>query len=258
MSDIVFDLPPVVGAPVSPSKPPEEPLVLVEGFSVDFMKTAVRITLPDGESKLMAYQEAIPVFREYFIGRDDDGSKSKATLFPPGVYAMEESSTHLKLAMYYPEGKQKIQYRTSAPKLSVVPNIIVRVDLRKSGQDFEIANSKYFATSIPFPELPRAVTAIEGSSSKVTYLPFTNVYDDFRMCFGSNSMPRIFKNRDLRELFWYYNFLWNSPFNDDLGIRALRSNRDGYYSDHGLWYTHLAKLAEDNKPFPYAAIGIAP
>lgn len=256
MSDIVFPDPavPSVAAPV---EPPPEPLVKVEGFHVDFMANAVKMTLPSGESKLMSYMDAIPVFREFFVSKESDGTKSKSTLLPPNVYAFDESHSQIKLGMYFPEGKQMIQYGAQKPVSSIVPNIVVVAMLKKIGQDFEIGAVKYYSTSLMLSEFPLQFASLEaGSHPKIGLLPFTNTYPDHRMCYGQCHMPRVFKNRDLRELYWYYAFLWNSPFNDDLGISALHNAHSSFRNSHKEWYAHLGKLAAENKPFPYSEIGL--
>jgi hypothetical protein len=66
------------------------------------------------------------------------------------------------------------------------------------------------------------------------------------MCYGGNSMPSHFQDNNLQGLNWYYQFLFESPFNNDLGLRSLKE--EVVAQD---WFKTLETAAKNNEPFPY-------
>ena len=129
---------------------------------------------------------------------------------------------------------------------------IISVYLSKSDSNiFKVTDSKYFATKEPLGSISRTLAT---SSSGFSNLPFSNVYDSGSLCFGTAMKISSFTPPDLRGVHSYYQVLFDSAFNNDLGIKALKSGRR--QEPVSKWYDYLATLAADKKPFPYKELQI--
>lgn len=248
MSETVVQAPPVETQAIPPE---DDPIVTQQqAVSIDIMDRAARLTLSDGRTKMVSHTQLARALKS-FLDREEAVSGMKMKL-PPNVYAMDISSTHIVLGMYYPECIRDVNFHNSV-KPRVTPNVILTVTLKKeTGNDWKVAESLYFCTSLPLAEFPREIVKAPDRSKKITILPFSNVYDTGRVCVGQNGLIYNYKNGDLRALNWHFEFLWKTPFNYDLGVKALRTSNFNVDS----WFAHLAKLAEEKKPFPYSEIGI--
>ena len=77
------------------------------------------------------------------------------------------------------------------------------------------------------------------------------MYHDGRMCTGENAVVRSLPEEDLRGLAALSEMAFNSPFNRDLGVRAVPS----YNSDPAKWFALLAEKAAKGEGFPYNLLG---
>lgn len=250
--------PPLTPTPI-PILDPKQKVIIEdtsrEGIRVDMLDDFVRVYLLNGTTKDLGYMDFVISLLDFHgkLKSEDESSDSPLQL-PENVYAIENTATRLKIGQYFPGGIREVQYNSSkVPRL--VPNIIISIVLLKQAEkgSFEVESIKYLCTSLAFQELPRKIYAGPNLAGKISILPFSNMYDRGDMCFGANQTVRNFTKNDLRGLKRYHDVLWDSPFNDDLGVRALRTST---YGTTAKWFAYLAKCAKDGLPFPYSDIGI--
>ena len=233
-----------------PAKPQEEELGGEHlAVSIDLLDKVARLTLANGMTKLLSYTQVARLINKYLETQEIvTGLKLK---LPPNVFALNLNSSSASLSMYFPTNIRPVNFHgQSLPR--VLPNVIVTVSMSRNGEDFKVTDVQYFCTSLDFPEFPRDIVTSENRARKITVLPFSNIYDTGKMCFGQNQMVRDFKKGDLKGLLFYYDSIWLSPFNNDLGVKALRGGN--YNVD--TWFQLLANLAIKGEPFPYQHIGI--
>lgn len=173
------------------------------------------------------------------------GETLDGVLLPSNTFYFARSLTKIQLSCYYSGGIRNLKYG-SWDRPSVIPNIIVSHALTKSGDAWSVATSRYFVTDLPVSGLPNRFINSVSHEEHIFAMCFTNTYSDCRMCYGSNAMPQTFRGNSLRGLDWYYQFLFETPFNDDLGLSPVKDR-----PSPATWYSKLAALAEEGKPFPY-------
>lgn len=183
-------------------------------------------------------------FKQILDSQVSQGTSVAPVKLPLGAYLFGKSTNQIEVNMYFPEEMKTIKYvrdgRTKEITLPF-PNLIIYVKLAFRSDHWAVVDSHYFATHKKVGQLPNQFISRVDLANQIWPLPFSNVYDDGRLCFGNNTMTVRFKD-DLSGLFWYYRVLFEAPFNDDLGIKNV---------SHGpsvsAWYTELSKL----KAFPY-------
>ncbi|HET8686720.1 MAG TPA: hypothetical protein VFM18_08655 [Methanosarcina sp.] len=170
--------------------------------------------------------------------------RTEELFLPSNTYYLGRSAGKIMLTCYYAGGVRNVKY-FDADRPSVVPNIIVSYLVNTTGDIWKVSSAKYFCTDLPPSRLPRRFITSESHSERIFGIPFSNHYGEGRMCYGNNVMPVSFPNGNLRGLDYYYQFLFTSPFNDDLGVRAVAG-----HSVSG-WYSKIAKIASEGGSFPY-------
>jgi hypothetical protein len=163
---------------------------------------------------------------------------------PSNMIFFSQNSKEIRLSCYYPSSIRPLLYNGMKMEI-VAPNMIISHVLRRDGKDWVTYSSKYFCTDNPINKLPKTFIDDVDHNRRIFLSALSNTYAEARMCTGGNHMPARFKDDNLRGLDWYYKFLWESPFNDDLGIAAVRGM---YVSD---WYNILSQAAKDGKSYPY-------
>ena len=166
-------------------------------------------------------------------------------MLPSNTYYFARSAFRIELSCYYTGGVKNIKY-FDKDRPSVIPNIIISHSLERSGSDWNLLSSRYFCTDLPVGLLPATFVNAAKPADRIFRLPFTNTYQDGRMCYGGNSMQSIFRNENLRGLDWYYGYLFETPFNDDLGVNGLEGRLSA-----SSWYEKLADRASEGQGFPY-------
>ncbi len=164
---------------------------------------------------------------------------------PTNMFFFRQSATQMLISSYYAGGVKDLLYNSRKMKIAV-PNIIVSHTLKKDGEDWLITDTKFLCTDLPPSKLPRTFIQSVDHHARIFLLPMSNTYDDGRMCYGNNQMPMRHKDNNFRGLDYFYRYMWETPFNNDLGIRAIRDRHDV-----GSWYNILAQAAKDGKDFPY-------
>lgn len=235
---------------------PSEDLVHVDGITVDLLQDAVRLHLGKGFEKLVSYEDFIDTISKLMDKNKEIDKLSKLWL-PPGVFYLAMSSRKMEIACYYPECQRDLTYHArnatkAITRKSVIPNILISHVLTKDkGDTWGVSDTRYFCTDKPLQELARK--CYFSLNDGLSLMPFTNTYTNGRLCYGQNVRTSQVTVPDMRGLHWYYEMLFTTPFNDDLGINAIS------YANITVptWYQLLANLAIENKPFPYDKLNTA-
>lgn len=259
MSDININVTPPTAPPeviILGSSPKDEPLEkldrLEDGIPVCLFKTGVRVEIKPGIYKMISYDDFLSDLRSNRDALDGDISAGRKIFLPTGCFYLETSATAIKLSCFYPEKVENISFMGTVRK-SVIPNIIISSILYGRGEEFTLQEAKYFVSKNPFQSIRREFVT---SNCGYPYLPFTNVYDDGRLCYGTAMKASKYKLPDLRPIHSLYQVLFDSDFNNDLGLRNLKSEtyRSNGVNGHRKWYELLEHLAKTNKPFPYEEV----
>lgn len=180
-------------------------------------------------------------------------TKLDAMALPFGTFIFAKSAGTIQLSCYYPEQKKKIKYQSSRYGEPVnitefeipFPNMVISHNLNKKDGFWMVSDTRYMVTTKTPNQLPNDFVQMNKNPSLGLFLPpFTNVYNECRLCYGQNTMPSKFHN-NLRGLDYYYQVLFESPFNNDLGIKGVKP--EFRKSDVGAFY----KALSEQETFPY-------
>ena len=225
----------------------------VDAVTADLLAESVRLHIGKDFYKYISYPDFVITLQGLLEKEVVDKDKQQYW-FPPGLFYFAKGAGIIELTFYYPECIQDIIYGDTKRK-SVVPNILISHSMKlKGSNEYTLNDTKYLCTHKSIEQLPRKFYW-EPDSRIFTTIPFTNTYGDGKLCYGYNSRPSSITPPDFRPLHWYYHMLFTTPFNNDLGIPGIRSGSP-YRSSFGSWYKHLAKLAEEKKPFPYTELNL--
>lgn len=215
-----------------------------QAIPVTLLQTHVEIELVSGQKKNISY-DSFKDLMNRSVNHVEQAPVISGILPPSNMIFFSQSATQMHINVYHPGGNKEMLYHQD--KLTIVaPNIIIGFTLRKEGADWIVSHANYFCTDLPLNKLPRTFINEVRHSAGIYDLPMSNTYGGGAMCYGGNSMPARFKDGNLRGLDWYYRYLWETPFNDDLGIRAVSNS-----IRVSTWYNALTKHAKANKVFPY-------
>lgn len=242
----------VVEAPLSDLEKSLLAMVEVNGQEVVLLDDSVIVKGVGGIAKTVSYEDFI---NSILKAANTLYKETKLALtLPTSAFYVAVGPTEVDVSCYYEEGIKPFQFVTEKGEVDkfdiVVPNIIVSHKLKREKNDWVNMDAYYTVTDTPVNKLPMDRLIMNVDRPKHIYLmPFTNAYDSCNMCYGGNKMPARFVDNNLRGLDYYYNFLWESPFNNDLGIRS-KVDRSKFGTPK-QWYHFLRDLAKDKKPFPY-------
>lgn len=173
--------------------------------------------------------------------------KMEGFQLPANCFYFARSSNEINLSCYYAERTATIKHVGSRSYEIKFPNTIISHKLVKHNtKDWKVQESRYFVTDKKVTVLPKTFIFEVSANNRIWLFPFPNTYSEGRMCYGGNSMPTVFSESNLAGLNWHYQFLFDSPFNNDLGIRSLANEPS--ITD---WFRKLEKANKDNTPFPY-------
>jgi len=234
--------------------PPGDKESNVQAVSLDILQECVRLNFNNGFSKLVSFENLIDTLSEA-IGKDKKSVNLESLSLPKGVFFMESNSSSMNLACFYEGGVRDVNFNGQVLK-RIVPNVILYFKLFKGKAEGEWIHSSttYFCTDSSLTDVPREFINKVSSSNRIFLLPFPNMYAEGAMCTGQNQLPKNFVKGDLRPLQWHFDMVWTSPFNYDLGIRALRENSKFADGHRGIeqWFVHLAEIAKTEDPqFPF-------
>lgn len=221
-------------------------------LDVSVMESSVRIDLGGGTYKYISIEDFMKILSTASSKVREDVVVGYQ--LPSNVFFLASSGTNLYLSCYYPGGVKNLKYQRGSSKEvldrpSAIPNIIISHKIAIESDKLTMQSSQYFCTDLPVSSLPGEFLTRPAHEKRVFLLPFTNTYGSANMCFGQNSMPTTFTNGVLKGLHWYYQYLFESPFNDDLGLNAI--DREKFSGPPQEWYSLLATKAEGGESFPY-------
>lgn len=237
----------------SDTKPEPEKGITVDGITVDLLDDCVQVHQGKGITKFIAYEVFLELLNK-IANKNGTKEKRQDYYLPSGTYYFTVSSTTMQVACYYPECKREIKYRprgvsSSESRMTVViPNLVIAHTLtKKDSTTWVVSDSRYLVTYKTLSQIERRFPS--KSDPDMERMCFTNVYGDARLCYGENVRVAELKMPDLRGLSWYYEILFISPFNDDLGLNML--TKTAFRENYSSWYKHLEKLAQTNGSFDY-------
>lgn len=233
MSDVVIEEQPKV----------VETLVEVTVQEVQFFEDHVRAILTGGVEKILSHDEFRAILNK--TAGLTAAQKLEGFNLPSNVFFFAHSATEIQISCYYASRVSEIRYHNKKMKI-VMPNLVISHVLNSLGKgEWQMSQSKYFSTEKSVSQLPRTFIDRVDHGAGIYLMPMSNTYDEGRMCYGGNQMVNRFVENNLRGLDWYYQYMFESPFNDDLGVRAV--------SGFGVkeWYLELEKIAKEGGTFPY-------
>lgn len=169
---------------------------------------------------------------------------------PPNVYLFARAGSMLQLSCYYPERRATLRHgergatkdRQKAVENVLLPNVIITHTLKQDNNHWLLTDSRFLACSKTINQITDGTFQTSASAEAGTYrMPYPNFYDDFRMCYGQNT-PIMRYNNNLRGLDYFYQLIWEAPFNYDLGI-----NVPTFQGRIPEWFKHLTTC----EAFPY-------
>lgn len=260
MSDILFQAPPL-SAPGVEELPPTPPEVIkaktppgfeTQGISAQLLEEYVVVEYQPGMFKNISYLDFFNTLKG-LVTNEKPTLATTSYMLPTGCFYIEVTENNkIQMSCYYPECKREIKF-TGNPaglfkEICAIPNIIISSTLHiEKGNVYKVGDIKYMSTRLTLPEIPRKI--VTNADRGMGLLPFTNVYDNGRLCFGSATVVHSVTLPDLRPMHGLYELLFSSSFNNDLGLYALKNPPSR--ADYIQWYKKLAKCAKDNVSFPY-------
>lgn len=238
MSDIAMD----IEAGVK-----EENMVDAKGQHIILLEDSVGVMIGDDVSQIekrITYEDFHSIISTILNRRNEESMEGFQ--LPSNCFYFAKSANSIQLSCYY--GERIAEMKHLGDKYMVkTPNFIISHNLEKqTGKSWKSTNSKYFCTNSKVGALPKGFIWAPNGNQKIYLSPFPNTYAEGNMCYGGNQMPVQHQDNNLAGLNWYYQFLFESPFNNDLGLRALKEEIDAT-----SWFTKLKEVATKNEPFPY-------
>lgn len=178
----------------------------------------------------------------------NNSSRLETIALPPNCFTIAKTANQLEFNCYYPEAIKEIKYKSYYDNVVETyrvpfPNTILYVSLIKSDNKWNLNTLKYFCTNKRVTQLPNdSLISKSDSGEGIFIMPFTNFYEDGRMCYGQNTMVSQFPENNVRGTEWYYQVIFEGTFNDDLGVKGLTTSKSA--KD---WYKELAEKTS----FPY-------
>jgi hypothetical protein len=240
MSDIVIE---------SSIKPAviEEKLIDAAGQHIVLLEDCVLALVGDNIShvdKRISYEDFSAIIGTVLNRKTDE--QLQGFQLPSNCFYYAVSGTTIQLSCYYVERVADVHLGTAKYTIKT-PNIVVSHSLVKhNSKTWKHAGARYFCTDAKVNGLPKNFIFDVNHAGRIFTSPFPNTYSEGAMCYGSNSMPSMFTDNNLRGLQWYYEFLFESPFNNDLGLRGVATE-----PSISSWFSKLADAAKTNGPFPY-------
>jgi hypothetical protein len=227
--------------------------VIMKGVEFKLLEDAAVVTTPNGTSKTISLQDCYNMIAYAFNKAVEENGAE--IMLPRNCVYIRSTSKTMYVTLYYPESVQELHFQAGgvSRKYKIpTPNIVICLSLDiatnpKGDSEARIGVTKYFCTDYPLGALKIKHTTQVDHANGIYLMPFSNVYDDGKLCTGENAMPSVMPRNDLRRINWQFDVLWSSPFNNDLGLNALSGWDAGVQS----WYAHLAERLTNGQKFPY-------
>jgi hypothetical protein len=223
--------------------PPEYAGQTVLGKKILLFEQHVEVELDNGMTKTISIAD----FQNALARCLNVEEETRGFLMPANCFFFAIGITEIKLSCFYPGRKRRISFSPGGSRggkteyVIPFPNIIISHKLKRNAGKADWTASKYIATSKPITQIPLKFVWDLDPVNQLWSLPFSNIYEDGRLCYGGNSVPKQFVD-NFRGLDWHFAVLYNSPFNHDLGVRNTTKSW-GVDS----WYAEL----ERHEIFPY-------
>lgn len=235
----------------APKAPVKE--VMMKGVDIKLLEDAAIVTMPNGTSKTISLQDCYNMISFAFQKAVEDNGAE--IMLPKNCIYIRTTSKTMYITLYYPEGTYDLHYQYGGTdrKFKIpTPNIVVCLTLdittnSKGDAEARVTSAKYFCTDYPQGAFKVKHSTSVDHNLGLYLLPFSNIYEDAKLCTGENAMPTVMPRNDLRRLNWHFEVLWNSPFNNDLGLHAVRD----WESNVQSWYVHLQERHQQGLKFPY-------
>lgn len=225
-------------------------LALANGLPVTIFQECVGVQLGSHMTKYIALVDFVKMFSNAV--QASQASAMEAISYPEGVYAVGRQADGICVGLYRRGGMRDVLYEYyesgRVPRKMPAPNVVVNLKLAQRSDGWFVESSRYFCTDKTFGQLGSEIHMSPNPSARMWLLPYTNMYEGGDMCFGANSMPRVFPTDNLRGLAYYVDVIWASPFNNDLGVKSAIQE---YRGNPESWYNLLAEYGERGEPFPY-------
>lgn len=219
-------------------------------FSIELFDDHAQIGRSDSKlRKPVSFQDLVNIVGEV-SQQTMSYSRSENVRLPTGTYLTVYAGNRLNICTYHPQHEAVLTHRQKKFKITL-PNIVVHhvLQVSNNGAKHEVKDTFYYCTPCDVNNLPNV---IPSRVPKVFgWVPFPNFYENFRMCFGGNSLLHVVEGGDLRMLNMFYDVIEGSPFNDDLSLYGVN-----YTRDKREWFEYLAKCHEEGKGFPYDQLSL--
>jgi hypothetical protein len=227
--------------------------IMMKGVEIKLLEDAAIITMPNGTTKTTSLQDFYNMISFAFSKAVEDNGAE--IMLPKNCIYLRTTSKSIYVTLFYPEGIYDLHYQYGGrdrkykiPTPNVVVCLILDITTNPKGEaEARVTNAKYFCTDYPQGAFKIKHSTGVDHGNGLYLLPFSNVYEDGKLCTGENAMPTVMPRGDLRRLNWHFDVLWNSPFNNDLGLHAIGSWDAGVES----WYVHLQERQQQGLKFPY-------
>jgi hypothetical protein len=238
---------------LTPATPPvaEAPVVMDQavGEQVTLFEDCVSIVV-NNVTRYIPYPAFFEALKARVEGEGVDSSGScKGISLPRGCTWFGQKGPVMELNVLVPACTREVNFRGRKYKIPV-PNVLIYFKIENRSSKLHVVAVKYFCTDREGGAVPTSLITRIDANQRVWLLPMPNTYAEANMCYGENSMPYEQPLDNLRGLSWFYEYMFASPFNNDLGVKALASNRE----DGEAWFKYLAKLSTEGKPFPYSRL----
>ena len=218
-------------------------------LNVLFTEKSALITAGKFEKRISIEDFYLLLGRQITKTTESDG---KSFSLPVGCVVFEQKFKKIRLVCFYPETIKEVTYKngdgsnvtTKAYKIPF-PNLLIQVTLKEQDNGDWLGDPPlYYVSSEPLSRIIDSVktNSVSPQLDNIFIVPFTNFYDNGTMCYGTSNYFSRFSNNDLRGINYYYQVIFDSAFNNHLGIHNI--NFKGGMKD---LLTHLSTL----ETFPY-------
>lgn len=189
---------------------------------------------------------SISDFKQILDGFIKSDKEIENMQMPFGTFLFGKANGVIHISCYYPSRRAIIKHldrddRTPSEFSVPLPNIVISHQLKQEGSSWIVQDTRYFCTDRKVTSMAEGEFIFSPNVEKGIYLlPFTNMYPEGRMCFGGNSPPRKCTN-NLNPLDYYYKLIEASPFNNDLGLRGVSTDKTPK-----SWFKEMSEMTEFN------------
>lgn len=240
----------------------ESPLILpekelkyrdVQGQRLTLLKDAVIVHGENGVDKTTSLNDFVRSMNAAYSA-SNSSTEDVDFQMPQACRFFSIGRESLRVTNYYPSSVQTIKYSPRGGNTQtfriIVPNIILSFKLTKDKTNDKTWRLRsdhvmYLCTNLDYSRFRPKHFDGPDNNNHIYSVPFCNMYPNGKVCYGnSTDMPGEFRNNNLSALDYFYQFLFISPFNDDLSIPGVEMSRSE-------WWRVLQNCANSNQPFPY-------